>query len=207
MPDIDRIANRPAAYLAETGVPQLAGGLVFVFLGCSVLVRRLLPQDNSVLDYQLALQIAGVCCAGAVLWFGRFLKHRVVFPRGGYVQPQTRKSRYFLILIVPLLGLLVTLSGLGPVFHLDSRLVAPGFAIAFSVVFAVSGWQQKKPSMIWAGGYFAALAPFLWWLPTGNYERISFLQVAGGIALAAAGVIRIKGFLKANPRPVEMSNG
>jgi hypothetical protein len=31
MADFDAIARRPAAYLAETGVPQLSGGSIFFF--------------------------------------------------------------------------------------------------------------------------------------------------------------------------------
>ncbi len=44
MADLDAIAQRPAEYLAETGVHQLGGGLIFFFLGSSILTQRLLPR-------------------------------------------------------------------------------------------------------------------------------------------------------------------
>lgn len=60
MADLDAIAQRPAEYLAETGVPQLSGGLIFFSLGSSILIQRLLPRTPL---YMLAVPYTGTCCA------------------------------------------------------------------------------------------------------------------------------------------------
>jgi hypothetical protein len=45
MPYIDKVIDRPREYLAGTGVPHLAAGLGFFFLGAGVLIQQLLPSE------------------------------------------------------------------------------------------------------------------------------------------------------------------
>ncbi len=44
MPHIDKMTSRPSEYLSETGMPQLASGLVFFLLGSAVLIQGILPK-------------------------------------------------------------------------------------------------------------------------------------------------------------------
>jgi hypothetical protein len=205
MADLDSIARRPAAYLAETGVPQLTSGLIFFSLGSSVLIQRLLPRT---LLYTLAVPWIGICCAVAVLLATAAIKRKMVFPRGGYVVApgRTQQSLYlFLSVLVPVAAALwFAHASPGRRFDLfESRLVWPGFAIWFAVMCLLSGRQQKSASAIYFGVYLACLAPLLWWLPATTYEQSACLQVAAGAPLAVAGAVRLTRFFRTNPMPPE----
>jgi hypothetical protein len=207
MADIDAIARRPAAYLAETGLPQLYSGLIFSFLGSSVLIRRLLPRTPL---YLMAEPWIGVCCAIAVMLAIAAIKRRLVFPRGGYVVPvgRTRRSLYLGITVMIAVSIWVFARATpGHRFDLlESRLVWPGFAITFSVICLSGGLQQKSASTIYFGVYLAFLAPLLWWLPVSTYEQGACLEVAAGAPLALGGAVRLGRFLRANPTPPEPRN-
>src|SRR5258708_9663963 len=94
VPDIDKIASRPREYLAETGVPQLVGGLIFFFLGSAVLIQQRLPKGFMAQEMP---QWIATCCCLAVLLGARALKRRIVFPRGGYVELRPRPAFRFIL--------------------------------------------------------------------------------------------------------------
>jgi hypothetical protein len=201
-PDIDKIASRPQQYLTEAGIPQLVGGLTFFFLGTSVLVLRLLPTSHVV-------QWAGVLFAGVVLWTAKSLKQRLVFPRGGYVEPLPNASRAPVMIIALVLGLLISVTARlwrDFVPSLDSPLIFPGFAVAFSALLLFTGWRKKSVLILWLGAYFLCLAPVLWLLPFTNYEKGASLQAAAGAILAIAGAIRLRHFIRVNPIAVVANN-
>ena len=205
MPDIDRITRRPAEYLAETGVPLLAGGLVWLLLGCSILVQRILPNTFVV---QEAPKWAAICCCVAVLWLAKVIKQRAVFPRGGYVEPRPyRRSRIFVWFMLFAAGFWGLLTWPGYLSLIESRFFWPAFAMAAGAIGLVSGWRQRTPAMMWFGIYVLCLAPLLWWLPVDNYERWAWSQVAVGIPIVIGGAIRFRRFLKANPLPLESPHG
>lgn len=206
MADIKKLASRPQEYLAETGVPQIVGGLIWFFLGSSVLVQRVLPK--ALTDRQLPVWIA-IGCAAAAMLAARALKQRIVFPRGGYVQPRSRPAaRSTLVAGIALVVAFGIIAIIWPdrVPRMESRLMAPGFALAFAIICLVSGWRQSSSAMMLFGVYLACLAPILGWMPLNNYERMSCLEVGAGVPLAVAGAVRLRSFVRANPRQVGTTN-
>ncbi|HEY1240771.1 MAG TPA: hypothetical protein VGF16_09455 [Bryobacteraceae bacterium] len=205
MADIDKLSRRPAEYLAETGVPLLAGGLVFLLLGCSILIQRILPRSFVA---QEAPKWTAICCCVAALWLAKLIKQRAVFPRGGYVEPQPhRKTRILVWFAVFAVVISVPVAGLGRLPFLESRFLWPAFAMAAAILGLVTGWRQGTPSMMWFGLYLICLAPLLWWLPVDNYERWAWAQIALGVPITIGGAIRLKRFLKAHPLPLESPRG
>jgi hypothetical protein len=207
--DIDKVIRRPSEYLAETGVPQLLGGAVFFFFGSSVLIQHVLPKgfmDEEILGW------ISICCAGAALLGARTLKRRIVFPRGGYVEPRSHPAVRFTSVAVFAAGTALAIFAIAwpgrlprlPLMH--SRFTEPGFAIAFAIMCLAAGWQQKSTSRMVFGFYLVGLAPLLW-LPERGIERQAWLEVGVGAPLVVAGAIRLRSFLKANPRPLETTNG
>ena len=209
MADIGKIISRPSEYLAETGVPQLVGGTVFFLFGSSVLIQHVLPKGF--MDEEI-LRWISICCAGAAMLGARALKQRIVFPRGGYVEPRLNPALRFinvatLVAIAVLAIFAMAWPGHLPHLpYLGSRFREPGFAIAFAIMCLGAGWQQKSTAMMGFGFYLAGLAPLLW-LPESRNERFAWLEVGIGVPLAVAGAVRLRRFLKANPRPVETTNG
>lgn len=208
MVNIDKVISRPSEYLAETGVPQLLGGAIIFFLGSSVLIQQVLPKgfmDEEILGW------ISICCAGAALLGARTLKRRIVFPRGGYVEPRPHPAVRFIYIATLAVGAALAVFAMvwpGPLPHLPymgSRFREPGFAIAFAIICLISGWKGKSTPAIWFGIYLVGLAPLLW-LPEGRNERFAWLEVGVGAPQAVAGAIRLRSFLKANPRLLETTN-
>jgi hypothetical protein len=207
MADIDKIAKRPGAYLFETGVPQLTGGLIFFFSGASDLVRRFLPKTFVA---QEAPKWLSICCCVAALWGAKALKGRVVFTRGGYVELPRKWQRFglaaFAVFGIVLLFLAPFLAQSGHLPSLDGRLEDPGFAIVFAVVAVARGWREKSSLLTCFGVYLLCLAPLMWWLPVSSMEQGAVLEVGAGAPLAVGGAFILRRFLKANPRRLETSN-
>jgi hypothetical protein len=203
--DLDKITDRPREYLAETGVPLLVGGVFFCFFGSSDLIQQVLPKGF------IAQEIPGwiaICCAGAALLGARALKRRMVFPRGGYVEPRLNPTVRFIsaATVVALVALAIfAMAWPGRLPHMESRLVEPGLAIFGGILCLASGWKTKSKSAMWFGVYLVGLAPLLR-MPERGIERMAWLEVGGGAPLAVAGAIRLRRFLKANPRPMETTN-
>jgi hypothetical protein len=208
MPDIDKISSRPSEYLAQTGVPQLMSGVVFSLLGSVVLIRHWLPKEFLAQETPQWIAIAG---AATVLLGAKTLRQRFVFPRGGYVEPLPRPEfRFTLIAFFVVAAALTILASAWPGYlrSIQSRLIAPGFAVVGASICLLSGWKQKSAPLVWLGVYFLCLAPLLWWIPIpmNSYERMSCLEVGVGIPLAVAGAVRLRRFLKTNPKPAESTN-
>jgi hypothetical protein len=206
MPDIDNIASRPREYLAGTGVPGLVGGLIWFFLGSSVLIQQALPRGF--MPQEIPGWIATCCCV-TVLLGARALKRRIVFPRGGYVELRPRPAIRFIFVAFLALAILLTIFAIawpGRLPAMDGRLIEPGFAIASAILCLAFGSQQKSTWGMLFGVYLVGLAALLWLMPAGSHEGMARLQVGMGAPVAVAGAIRLRRFLKANPRPVETAN-
>jgi hypothetical protein len=187
-------------------VPYLVSGLIWILLGSSALIRQVFPQG---LVAQEMPKWIGICCAVAVLLGARALKQRIVFPRGGYVEPRVQPASRFVYLFsfAAMVALAIfAIARPGHLPPLDSRFIPSAFAICFAILCLAGSWHQKHAPMMWFGVYFVGLATLLWWTPGNNYERMSVLEVGAGLPLAVAGALRLRSFLKVNPRPVEPTN-
>ena len=207
MPDVDRLSKRPVEYLWETGVAPLSAGSCLFLLGASDLLRRILPQTDLA---QQGIKWLAICVVVAVLWGTHSIKDRVVSPRGGYVEPAHPK--WLLSLLLPALVVpLVLVYAFTPVGSppdpnfIDNRLIVPGFAVLFAVMSLYYGRMRKMPLLY--GIYLMCLALLIWWLPLSTIERFGLLQTGACGPLAVFGAMRLRAFLKANPKPVVRSTG
>jgi hypothetical protein len=207
MANLDQIAGRPAQYLSETGTPQLLGGLVFLIVGSSALIQTLMITPGNL---SLVVQYAGLCLVGIVAWRLSALKQKMVFPRGGYVEPRGRKWTWLGAALVAITGLAYSVFGdRWPGFReaLKSPLLWPAFLIVFAILSLDSAWRQKSALRLWFGVYMACLAPLVWLLRVNNYGRSGALMVAIGAPIAVAGALRLRRFVRLNPMPPETGNG
>ena len=198
MSDIGKIAARPAAYLSETGVPQLIGGLFFFLCGACELVTSVLPK-NSLAQEGPKWLVVLVCIAVAPL--SRTIYRKFVFPRGGYVELRQRK-----LWGVPMAAAIGAVFGVSAGVliwcwqaHLEDRLMFPAFAILWAGIFLAKSAREKSAAEAWFGVYLLVLAPVLWWIPAGNFDRSMWLFVALGLPMAVFGAIRLRNFVKAHP--------
>jgi hypothetical protein len=210
MPDVNKLSKRPAEYLWETGVAPLSAGLAFFLLGASDLLQRILPQTDLA---QQGIKWLAICFVVAVFWVTRSIKDRVVSPRGGYVEPAQPKWLLWLLLpalFVPLI-LVHTLTPVGSApghdFLDNDKLIVPGFAVLFGVMSLYEGWKRKMSLLLAYGIYLICLALLIWWLPLSATERYGLLQSGAGGPLAVFGAMRLRTFIKANPKPVDLTTG
>lgn len=210
MPDVDKLSRRPAEYLWETGVAPLTVGTGFFLLGSAELLQRILPQTDLA---QQGIKWLALCFVVAMFWGMRSIKDRVVSPRGGYVELESAHPKWLLWLLLPaLLVSLVLVYALNPVgnpsghtFLDNDKLIVPGFAVLFGVISLYEGRMRKMPVLF--GIYMGCLALLIWWLPLSATERFGLLQSGTGGPLAIFGAMRLRAFLKANPKPVDLTIG
>ena len=204
----DKLSKRPEEYLWETGLSPLVAGSGFFLLGASELLQRILPQTGMA---QQGIKWLALFAVAAVIWGARFIRDRVVSPRGGYVVPADPRWFLWVVLLAMILSLLLayTLAPAG-ILHdrigfIDHHLVAPGFAVLFGILSLYYGRMRMIPLLFCI--YLMFLASLIWWLPISETEEFGLLQAGAGGPLAVFGVIRVRAFLKANPEPVDLTTG
>jgi hypothetical protein len=188
--------DRPRNYLSETGVPWLVSGLAFSLLGGSSFIQQVLP-----LEYKLIPAWVAIGCAILVFIAGWALKRRLVFPRGGYVQPVDPEFG-----MREWIQMALTLAGIGALFLILKltttaswfELSGTAFAVCFAAIIAGAGWKMKRPKMYWLAIYLLCLGALLLWLRL-PYTSRAALQFGVGTPMAIIGAIRLRKFLKENP--------
>jgi hypothetical protein len=208
MADIDRMPERPRAYLAGSGVLPLTTGLVCLTYGVFALLQSRLMQTPEYRVYALVVQYVGIGCMLAVFWGITAIKRRMVFPRGGYVQLARPRGGFLAAAGVLVFGALAFLVSLWPGarLSLDSRLIAPTFASLFAVVCFSTTWKERRSGALAFGLYLLCLAFVLWWMRGNSYEGMAMLAVAVGLPMAITGALRLRRYLKANPVEPETPN-
>ncbi len=91
--EIRDMEKRTRRYFYDDGFVEIAVGILFLLLGGYFYASVALPAASSVkswLDASLVLVIAaGVFLVG---WLVRFLKHRITYPRTGYVAYKKKEA-------------------------------------------------------------------------------------------------------------------
>jgi hypothetical protein len=192
--------------------PFMSGSGLFL-LGTSDLLKRFLPQ--TALAQQgiswLILCVAGAAFAITAIWGRRSVIPYVVSPHGAHMESTSRNWLLLPLLLVPLVLLLLvgayafTSFGRQPTpYSIDhDRLVMPGFAVmlaALSFFYA----RKRQELLLWAYGfYLIGLALLIWWLPLSPTERSGFLMSGAAGPLSVFGAMRLRCFLRADPRPMD----
>jgi hypothetical protein len=195
--DIDDVTLNAQRHWMEDGLSEIMLGLLFIIMGGGLLVKLALPRWLTLDLLTSALSAAG---ALGLAWGFKRLKQQIAFPRSGYVAlPEpTRRRRVFLFAIFAVVGVA---SALG----LSTRvMVVPVVAAVFAASFLWGGVQYKQISMLWE-----ALLTLLFAVVSTRFTNLSgvegvlALMVMIGTSMAIIGGFRLRGFLRANPRPRE----
>jgi hypothetical protein len=199
MPDINTLSKRPLEYSWETGVSPLFSGSIFFLLGASGLLKRFLPQTAFAQQgvSWLVICLVAVAILVAKIWGTRGIG------RTWLLLPIVLVP----LVLVPLVSAYAFTSYGRPSnpypLNID-RLVMPGFAVLFGVLslyYYVR--KQETPALLAYGIYLMCLALLIWWLPLSSTERGDLLNSGAGGPLAVFGAMRLREFLRTEPKPVE----
>jgi hypothetical protein len=200
--DLDEATKRPMRYWDQDGLPGLVLGLVLIVSGGVFLVGRALPRGSSI--SQVYAIVAPILWGGSCLamrWGLKKLKERITFPRGGYValrEPTLtyRASALAAVLLVGAGMALLNAKGGLPQWR---WMAAPGFATFFAVALLVGGLQYRLPHMLWLAAFSLVLGAWMYRIRAGVEGGLWVMLWLGG-AMALTGAVRLRSFLKANPR-------
>ena len=205
--DLKDIERRPPKYWSMDGLPQLVTGIGWVLWGGLYLIGLSLLEGR---PYRLYWGIA----TGCVLFWGiavqgamSRLKERMTYPRVGYAQmPLSRRIAVavYLALVLVLgawslnfMGLRIDLHGFGP------------FVICGVIAFAIAAPAMQpwpKHDVSWGNLLWLAMALAMVLKvrdKTANDSAMYWTLVCMGVVSIAFGVLRMRRFLRENPKVAE----
>jgi hypothetical protein len=200
--DLDDLAARPMRHWDQDGLPELMLGLLFIASSAVFLVGYALPRGSS--TAQVYAQVGPICWAAASLsmrWGLKKLKERITFPRGGYVALSEPTPAYWacalgVVLLVGAGALLLNVEG---GLAEGTWMAAPGFAALFAAALVVGGLRYKLEHMVYLAAFSVILGAWMFRIGAGPQGGL-WVMMWLGTAMALTGAVRLKRFLKANPR-------
>jgi hypothetical protein len=213
--------DRPRQRWAEDGVVELTMGLQWFFTGAIFWFGQTLDHGSSFARFwAFAQSILWACVSLGGMWAIKRLKEQVIAPRAGYValrEPAVRvrvtssgkavslPSRRILMTVIALacsvgVYLLVVNSG----WWMEnprqwSWMIGPLFALAAAIYILWAVSRFDVPRYLWLAGLALILAVWLFWTRA-PFERTTVVLAWLGGGLAVMGAIRLKSFLRENPR-------
>ena len=195
--DIDDVTLSAQRHWMADGLSEIMLGLLFLLIGGGLLVKLALPRWLTLDLLTSALTAAG---ALGLSWGFKRLKQRITFPRSGYVAlPEPTRLRW--LSMFAMFGVVGVASAIGLSAHM---VVMPVVAAVFAASLLWCGVRYKQTSMLWE-----ALLTLLFAVVSTRFTNLSgvegvlALMVMIGTSVASIGAFRLRGFLRANPRPQE----
>jgi hypothetical protein len=205
---LDETAKRPTRYWDQDGLPEVMLGLLSIASSGVFLVGYALPRGSS--TAQAYAQVGPIIWAAASLamrWGLKKLKERITFPRSGYAaalsEPNPTYWAYALGVVL-LVGAGVLLLNVGGGLPEGTWMAAPGFAMLFAVALLVGGLRYKLEHMIYLAAFSLILGAWMCRIGAGPQGGL-WVMMWLGTAMALTGAVRLKRFLKVNPRPQDLA--
>lgn len=206
---LDETAKRPVRYWDQDGLPELMLGLLAIASSGVFLVGYALPRGTS--TAQTYAQFGPILWAAASLamrWGLKRLKERITVPRGGYAAVLSEPSPTywaFALGVVLLVGAGVLLLNVGAGGMPEGTwMAAPGFATLFAAALLFGGLRYKLEHMVYLAAFSLILGAWMVRIGAGPQGGL-WVMVWLGTAMALTGAVRLKKFLKTNPRPRDLT--
>jgi hypothetical protein len=207
--DLKEIERRPSMYWSMDGLPHLATGIGWLVWGGLYLIGLSLLDGRSyraywaivtglVLLWGIAVQVA----------LGK-LKERMTYPRAGYAGMPIKELGVLRRLAGPLMLGVMSLSLIG--LRVDLRTFGPflaGGLIALAIAEPALGPASKHHLEVLYWGFLLELALWLSLLlqfrsKTANDAAVYWALVCLGFIGIVFGAVRLRRFLRENPKPAE----
>ncbi len=199
--DLKDIERRPLRHWNIDGLPELYMGLLWlVWGGLWIYGQSLLAGLARKIFWGVVpmLLVAATFLGG---WFLKKIKERITYPRAGYVQPGRQRQRAAWAAIV---GALAVVAAFPMARSADLRALMPLLAsAALSAVFALTARRMQVPFFLWYAPVPLLLQAGYYWI-RGSFLSLEWMFVILGALCTVGGAIRLRRFLRANPKPADL---
>lgn len=199
--DLREIGRRPTRYWNVDGLPEMVMGALWMVWGGSWLYGQTLEAGPVRTAFWLAVPALLALSGVGATWLTKRLKERITFPRTGYVEwkEPTRVQRLgaagVALVSAAVLAAVVARGRM----HGMEQVTAPAMGVLLSLALLVASLRQSAPHLLALAGVALALGLALGALATG-WEAANWLFVGLGAASVVAGGLRLRKFLRQNPR-------
>jgi hypothetical protein len=195
--NVDEIAKRPSRYWYQDGLVEIFVGLMMVVPACLFRLAQKLPKGS------LLLMLAPLAWLAVILALKRgltTLKERLVSPRGGYIvlADASKAARISTAALFILLAIAFTI--LIPWEGTWGGIPGLALAVVFSGCFLASWVQARLPHLLALAAIPLLTEIWIYRNGLGSKETMFWLMVIQGAALVISGALRLRSFLKNNPR-------
>jgi hypothetical protein len=199
--ELDDLEQHPRRYWTVDGIPELVMGGIWIVWGSAVLIGESLPRGPGFVAYWLAVPAVLALSGFWSRWLVTRLKERLTYPRTGYVDypepaPRTRLmvAGVAIAAAATMAGLLLTGRAAGA-----ERVAAPAVGVVLSLAFLVISVRQRAPHLLALAGVALALGIAGGVVKLG-WSSLNWLFVGLGLAATGIGALRLRRYLKANPK-------
>ncbi len=200
-PDLKALAERPACYWNEDGIPELVIGALWIFYAASQLAGIGLRPGLVRTAFWIVMPLVWmVGCFYFTIWGIKRIKERVTYPRTGYVSYLTPRSAWAIGIVVSVLALagiiILLFAGIG--IRLMNLLpsVCSLLLAAFIAFLAI---MLKTPRLLILSGAALVSAIGMPLLHLGE-NGFLWLWLWLGTVSAVTGALRLRSFLRGHPR-------
>jgi hypothetical protein len=199
-PNLKEIEQRPLRHWLVDGLPELLMGVLLLAWGGLWLIRDALPAGTLRRIFWSVGPLVLVALLFACKWLLFRLKEQITYPRAGYVKARHRGRRAAWAAVAgSLVAALVGFGSRSP----DARRLFP---LIFGVILAGGFlWMARRLRAPYLLLY--ALVPLLfqayyYWADEGIMS-LEWMLVILGAMCATAGAVRLRRFVRQNPKQVE----
>jgi len=204
MVDIEKIEKRTVRSFYSDGLTEIALGLFFLILGGYIFGQAAVPKGSPWNAALSALFVLVIASSGfLVSRFVRFFKHRITYPRTGYVafkkKEPNRKRRTAAMIVGGVIGAsIATLYGLSPSVQatfpaLNGLLLAIAILIFANKVGLLRFYALAAASAVIGLAVTAA--------GVGDIRGVSLYYVLFGASVTLSGLATLVDYLRKSPRP------
>jgi len=199
--ELREIERRPLRYWNVDGLPELWMGVLWLMTGGLWLVGSSLPKGLFHSAFWIMTGIVVPVAALACQWALLKLKERLTYPRAGYVcERQPGLLAWFGLAAVILAMVAFILAAFG---SSDSKRLMPLiFGIAIAGGFIVSIRRLRATWLNWFALAPLSLGAYSYWRELG-VVGFDWLFIVIGTVCTISGALRLRRFLRENPKAVE----
>lgn len=205
-PDLKALAERPARYWNEDGLPALAIGVLWIFYAGLYLAGMGLRPGLIRTAFWIVMSLFFPAGLGFVAFWGiKRIKERVTYPRTGYVSSLTPRSAWVVGIVVSVLALagiiILLFAGIGIRLM---NLLPSVCSLLLAAGFAFLAIRLKTPHLLILSGAAMVAAIGIPLLHLGEDGILwIWLWLWLGTVSAVTGAFRLRSFLRAHPRNQE----